>query len=1339
MKNEKPTISPAEVRAIREGLGLSQTKAGELLGGGPRAFSKYESGIVTPAAATVRLLRLLEADPEALKRLGGRVPIAVADSRPSPIEASGSHVSELTERTLPTLLRRLLNAEAHSNGIPSSRVHVSGAITTADGGEDGRIEWTEGPSGTDHLPTRFCQFQLKTGGVTPAKAAKEVVTKSGFVKSKVREAIEQGGVYIVMCARSYTQREIADRFRRILKALRATGLPVREDQVEFRDADQIADWVNQYPSVATWLLEEVEPGLLGPFRSWAHWSGRHEHQASPYVLDERMGRVATYLRETINEPRGIARIVGRSGIGMSRLTLEALGAIRDRTIALRDSVLYAVESEAGPVDVRRAVQNLADCGKRAVVVVDDCTTETRRQIASMAQRASSQLSLVTIENESPDGRTPERALCVSRAPDSVVEGIVRQVSPKLSAWDQSRVARFSEGFPKIALLVCAARKANDPLAHATESDLVDRFVLGSESHERDMTLKVARLLAVFWAVRYSDSGSDWGHEIWPLGRALSAEDFHAALGELARRGVAKRNGRNISIRPRPIALRLAERQWQDWQPARWDLVLAGETSPDSRIMAARQLALLNSTEIAIRVVEHVCRPNGSLVGWSGVSRPGNAELLSCLAEVCPDIVAELLERALSEVELESVGDDTRRHIVRALEKIAFDRETFVAGARLLLRLATHENEPWANNATGQFSALFPVVLGNTAAGAEDRLAMLRDAADSEDPSQLGVVVEALIKGIRTDHFSREVGPEIRGAGRALESWHPPTPEAARDYVRQCATCLGAMAIRGDEVGAAARTGLSEQLRSMVGFGLIDTVERVVEDVRGRRQAPWPEAMESLRHFIAYDAERLGDDDLSARVHALIESFQPRSVEDRLRLLVKEMPWDYPSEERLEPDELDKRQSMEVKCLARSLATDPCELKRHFPMLCQGEQRKTGHFGRSVAKYVPDPLDLLDSIKAAIAEVPRDDRNYSLLVGFLEGIADRGTDATETIAALKREAANSPILAPALPLISGRLGVTDSDVSLVISALRFNHLSPGMLFQWLAGSALSKASEDSVAELFDFLLDRDAEAYAVCVELLSTFSRGGGGLLNRYRRHVLRAAENLGKWPIPPHTNYGFELVMKWLLCKGRDDVDACELALILATKLRSPDDLPTERVIEPLLPRLLKDFPEVTWPVIGQEIVSNKRRAWQLEFMLGTPNIRYGKDPAILQLPESTMVAWCRANPAEAPAFLAAVLPIVTDGEDGTSSRLHPLARRLIDEFGDCDRVLDGFARNMLTFSYVGSLAPYFSGYRPIFEELQAHPRLSVRLWSKRGLRRLEVLIEQAKAEDAEFESETDL
>ena len=60
---------PAEVRRIRKKLGLNQQAAGTLLGGGPNAFHKYESGEVLPSKAISNLLRVLEAMPEGLKVL----------------------------------------------------------------------------------------------------------------------------------------------------------------------------------------------------------------------------------------------------------------------------------------------------------------------------------------------------------------------------------------------------------------------------------------------------------------------------------------------------------------------------------------------------------------------------------------------------------------------------------------------------------------------------------------------------------------------------------------------------------------------------------------------------------------------------------------------------------------------------------------------------------------------------------------------------------------------------------------------------------------------------------------------------------------------------------------------------------------------------------------------------------------------------------------------------------------------------------------------------------------------------------------------------------------------
>ncbi|MBV9571311.1 MAG: type II toxin-antitoxin system MqsA family antitoxin [Alphaproteobacteria bacterium] len=66
------SMRPAEVRAIRLRLKLSQRKAGDILGGGPRAFQKYESGEVAVSRPMAQLLRLLDRDPARLKELNAQ-------------------------------------------------------------------------------------------------------------------------------------------------------------------------------------------------------------------------------------------------------------------------------------------------------------------------------------------------------------------------------------------------------------------------------------------------------------------------------------------------------------------------------------------------------------------------------------------------------------------------------------------------------------------------------------------------------------------------------------------------------------------------------------------------------------------------------------------------------------------------------------------------------------------------------------------------------------------------------------------------------------------------------------------------------------------------------------------------------------------------------------------------------------------------------------------------------------------------------------------------------------------------------------------------------------------
>jgi HTH-type transcriptional regulator/antitoxin MqsA len=70
MKAEAASLpSPDDIRRIRTRLKLSQRRASELLGGGPRAFQKYESGEIAVSRPMANLLLLLDRDPSRLQEL----------------------------------------------------------------------------------------------------------------------------------------------------------------------------------------------------------------------------------------------------------------------------------------------------------------------------------------------------------------------------------------------------------------------------------------------------------------------------------------------------------------------------------------------------------------------------------------------------------------------------------------------------------------------------------------------------------------------------------------------------------------------------------------------------------------------------------------------------------------------------------------------------------------------------------------------------------------------------------------------------------------------------------------------------------------------------------------------------------------------------------------------------------------------------------------------------------------------------------------------------------------------------------------------------------------------
>jgi hypothetical protein len=657
----------------------------------------------------------------------------------------------------------------------------------------------------------------------------------------------------------------------------------------------------------------------------------------------------------------------------------------------------------------------------------------------------------------------------------------------------------------------------------------------------------------------------------------------------------------------------------------------------------------------------------------------------------------------------------------------------------MLDFAVAENEEIGNNATRTFKEYFKLYLSGTETPAVERLLVLDNALKSRDPKCHEIVVDALGRALETNHFSRIGGPEVQGSGPTLIDWHPDTTSDILAYYRACINRLSDVACNSGGLRRLAMTNIARHIRGLLGQGLVDEIALAANRILAVEQCYWSEAIAQTSQSLSFEGPKMPPE-YRKKVQALHDSLLPRSLEERLRFYICQLPSGY-----FDPG----RKSIEAgiqspKMLAAECVSRWDEFLTLIPMFLSGEQRYTNFFGQDILQAAPDREQLIDLVIAHLKAVPKDSQNPALLAGLLHS-ADK--EAPSMVDRKLELVASDSDLIRFLPWFTMLTNVEARDLQRIVVVLRAGNLDPQTVRTLSWGRVLLNISPAKIGSLIDALVDVGSAGIWVAIEILGMYTFQNHHLFEDLRKPVTRmltmielcASENSHGGGDAFH----FDVVVKWLISHGSNDQDAATVAAHLTEQVvkwcvvRPPNHVGSDAVGS-ILPDLLIHCHAVTWPILSRGIVEHRSRIWCFESLLGSSRIE-GKSIAgpIFLVPWEELRAWGHRYPDFAPAFLMRIAPAFEEGSpprQASDRSWNRIVRDLLDEFGDRQDVLSALSNNMMTFCEWGSLVPYHKQYQKPLQNLLSHHRPSVAAWARSQLEIQERFVRNEVSRDEEKE-----
>lgn len=1046
---------------------------------------------------------------------------------------------------------------------------------------------------------------------------------------------------------------------------------------------------------------------------------------SGYRTDFKWTAELTQIKNAIQRNQEVMRIVGLSGLGKTRLVLEALLENNDTSHRL-----YCDMANNDEKEVFKTIELLFDSYEKATIVLDNCPYYFLEKVYDMRYGKNAINPIVAIysdPNEKIDNLRYQQAYRLDVS-DEIVEDIIAKNADFFTPENKKKIVEFSGGIPFITELLIEEWRKSKELGNISNRTLITKLLGASERSENRLIAQSLSLFnslgiegdvrkeMIFVATNKSITCIEGDNEI-------KEYKFDTLIHDYLGRRLLDRRGRFVFIRPLPIAWYLMCEWLADCSKDRLLKVLndirTSEVSVSLAPAFGAQFKDMSQSNNAITLLDEILRVGSPFSDAEVINTEVGSRLFRSFVEVVPQTVANCLYSALSNrsiVDLYRIVE-ARRNLVWTIEKLCFDPITFQKGAKLMLLLGCAEIEEISNNATGQFIALFPIFLPVTAVSLKERIIFLHREINIEEQKEL--VLKAINRALNASSFIYINGAETQGQ-RKLENYRPKSHDEVEDYICGCLDIIYHEIEQGTEYRDYCIDILSKNFRALSAFDEFDIVIPYVKKVAEKLGYEWESMKENL-YLALKDPKIAYCDRIKDELKTLIDNFTKDTFEARFSMVEKFYASDFDFKDINTQLEYEKKNA-KYEALAVEMAEKKLFTKDTLRVIYNCETYQAQPFGRKLASLLSEE-DQLVFIKNSLEVIP--EKCTSIIVDFMAVISE---DVFAQAFDIIKQQGRYNLLFPIVAIRDYKFHGKYIDILFDLVLNHDTDISNFVSF-WSHSPIRTLTSDEAVVFLTRLLSLPDSyetTLHMVSMQYLGGRDRDNPQFERLFEQEVFNSIDKIQELMRNPH----YTQVLCSLLANGKRDQLAKSVMAGIINHIVANQNVSINYNVEEILSVLLEKYFDVTWGILANAMSSEKDEEGlfsKLYWVLGSMSI-YNKFPSLIfkKEHEQALLDWCAKNPDVNAYRLMSIAPM-QNGDNFSD-----IVIRILNLYGNRNFVLTALGDKLGSFASTGSALPIYDSRIKLTETLVNHQLPEVSAWATLQVEKLK----QAREQTRKFEEE---